>query len=381
MVDGMKKIVIAGNFSSVLINFRKELVLELVSQGYDVYCLAYGFTEKEKTLIKQWNATPITSTLNPNGVNPIKDIKAIYATYKIFKQIQPDIVLNTFIKPVIFCTVAAKLAKVPKVVGMIEGLGNAFTAHKTGQSFKAKLVKYVQILLYKLSLPLLNHLVVLNKDDKKDLVDTYQINVKKLTVLGGVGVDLKRYPYSPPELNNRLSFIFIARLVKEKGIFEYLEAAEKIKRSYPYTEFIVLGASDKDNPFSLSEKDLSYYVDNQIIRYLGHIDNVPEAIAQSSVFVLPSYYREGVPRSTQEAMSIGRAVITTDSPGCRDTVVNGVNGFLVEPYSSQAVADKMLYFIQNPDAVLSMGIESRKIAEDRFDIHQVNKKIISILLG
>lgn len=374
-----KKIVLIGNVGSMVINFRKELIIDLVTAGHEVYCLAYGYTEKEKEQIVSWGAIPKDHYLDLKGLNPIKDLKGIYLLYKTLKEIKPDIVFNTFIKPVIFGTIAARLAKVPRIVGMIEGLGNAFTFHQEGKSVKAKVIQFIQVFLYKISLPLLNKLIFLNPDDKKDLLEQFSIHIKDVSILGGIGVNLARFKYSEPVTTN-ICFIFIARLLREKGIFEFLEASEKVKKEYPHVEFLILGDFDINNPFALSKSSLDTYINQKIIRYYGYVDNVPEIITKSSVFVLPSY-REGVPRSTQEAMAIGRAIITTDVPGCRETVEDGVNGFLVPPYSADSIAEKMIYFIQHPEQVISMGKASRKIAEQKFNIKEINRKLISILLG
>ncbi|MBF0784788.1 glycosyltransferase family 1 protein [Muribacter muris] len=374
-----KKIILIGNIGSMMINFRKELIIEFVSNGHEVYCFAFGYTNKEKEQIKNWGAIPKDHYLDLKGLNPIRDLTGIYKLYHSIKSINPDIVFSTFIKPVIFGTIAAKLARVPRIVGMIEGLGNAFTYHKEGQSFKAKIIRLIQVILYKISLPHLNSIIFLNPDDKNDLVDTFNIKVKEMHILGGIGVDLDKFNYSIPPQDN-IRFIFIARLLKEKGIFEYLEAAKKIKRNYPEVEFIILGDFDENNPFALSKDSLNDYVNNQIINYYGYVDNVAKIISECSVFVLPSY-REGVPRSTQEAMAIGRAIITTDVPGCRETVENGINGFIVPPYSAIKIAEKMTYFIQNPEQIKLMGDASRKIAKHKFNIKDVNHKLTSIILG
>lgn len=375
----MKKVVIIGNIGSMILNFRKELVMELVSQGHQVYCFAYDYSEKQKEEIISWGAIPRDHFINPKGLNILKDIGACNRLYSQLKQIQPDVVLNTFIKPVIFGGIVAKLARVPRVIGMIEGLGNAFTAYKEGVSFKAKIIRYLQVILYRLSLPYLDKVIFLNPDDKKDLLDQYHIPVKSYEILGGIGVDLSKFSFSEPPIEP-VSFIFIARLLKEKGIFEYLDAAEQVKKTYPQTKFWVLGGFDTNNPFGLSSDTLNRYIEQDIIEYLGYVDNVPEVISKSSVFVLPSY-REGVPRSTQEAMAIGRAVITSDVPGCRETVQDGVNGFLVPAYSSSSLVDKMTYLIQNTECIVRMGYESRKLAEKYFDIQKVNHRLISIMLS
>lgn len=373
-----KRIVLISNIGTSIINFRKELIIDLVSAGHDVYCLAYGYTNIERAQIVSWGAIPQDHYLDLNGINPIKDLKGMFHLYKGIKKIAPDVVFNTFIKPVIFGTIVAKLARVPHIVGMLEGLGNAFTSYNDSSTLKTKIIKLIQVFLYKVSLPIVDQLIFLNPDDKVDLIDNFSIKVKKILVLGGIGVDLNKFSFSvPPKAG--VSFIFIARLLQSKGIFEFLEAAKIIKKDYPDVQFLVLGASDKNNPFSVSDTILDDYINSQIIQYYGHIDNVAEVIAQSSIFVLPSY-REGVPRSTQEAMAIGRAIITTDVPGCRETVEDGINGFLVPPYSVEKIVEKMIYFIENPSQINLMGLESRRIAEEKFDIKAVNRRLISIIL-
>ena len=272
------------------------------------------------------------------------------------------------------------MARVPRIVGMIEGLGGAFTVHKNGQTKKAKIIKTIQVLLYKISLPSLDELIFLNNDDKKDLIDRYNIKVKSINILGGIGVDLDKFSYTKAP-TDPISFIFIARLLAEKGIFEYLEAAKIVKEKYKDVKFYIFGGFDEHNPFGLTQEELKPYLDSGVVIYPGFVNDIKERIVNSSIFVLPSYYREGVPRSTQEAMAIGRAVITTNSVGCKETVEDGVNGFLVPPFDSKILAQKMIYFIQNPEMIVQMGIESRKIAEVKFNINEKNERLAKIIIG
>ena len=262
---------------------------------------------------------------------------------------------------------------------MLEGLGYTFTEQPEGLSKKAQLIKSIQVLLYKIALPQLDNIIFLNPDDPKDLLEAYHIKVKKLDVLGGIGLDLDEYNYQPIEtIDSPISFLFIGRMLKEKGIHDFIAAAKIVKQIYPEVQFTVLGAIDSANPGALQQSELDRLVSLNIINYPGQVDNVQKWIADSHVFVLPSY-REGVPRSTQEAMAIGRAVITTDVPGCRETVVDGINGFLVEKWNPQALAEKMIYFIEHPEEIKKMGYESYKIAQDKFDADKVNKRLINML--
>ena len=170
------------------------------------------------------------------------------------------------------------------------------------------------------------------------------------------------------------------RLLKEKGINEFIAAAKIVKSSYPDVVFTVLGGLDEGNLGALQASDVDALVNSGVIDYPGQVSDVAARIAQASVFVLPSY-REGVPRSTQEAMAIGRPVITTDVPGCRETVVDGVNGFLIQPWNPQALAEKMIYFIEHPEHIEVRGLESYRMAQEKFDAHKVNQRLIAMLLN
>ena len=374
----MKKIAIIVNEVSTLLHFRKELVLDLVKEGYEVFCLAEGYEPSTKEIIVSWGTKPVEHNLKRSNLNPLADIIEVFKLIKALKEIAPDIVLTCFVKPVIFASLAAKLAGIKKRVGMIEGLGYAFTPSTEKKGLKAKIIKFLQIQLYKIALPTLDKVLFLNPDDQRDLLIENNIKVKSTEILGGIGVNLDYYRYFEPKIKSDVSFIFLGRLLREKGIFEFLEAAKVVKKEKPNTQFLVLGQIDKQNPTAMSEEKLQEYIDANIIEYLGYVKNVPDYIEKVDVFVLPSY-REGVPKSTQEAMAMGKVILTTDVPGCRETVVDGVNGFLVPLFSAEKLVEKMLELINKPILVRSMGIESRRIAEEKFDVRKVNKRIISIL--
>ena len=374
-----KKIVLIGTVASSFYGFRADLICTLLKEGHKVYAFTSEYTAEDLKKIEKLGATPITYTLNRGGLNPLADVIATYQLSKKIKAINPDLVFSYFSKPVIFGTLAAKLAKAPRVVGMLEGLGYTFTEQPKGLSKKTQLIKKIQVFLYKIALPQLDQLIFLNPDDPKDLLEKYAINVKKVEVLGGIGLNLQDYPYQPlSNIHLPLKFLFIGRLLKEKGIHEFVQAAKLVKEKYPETEFTVLGAIDHANLGALSEAELHQLIQTNIIHYPGHVSNVSDWIAENHIFVLPSY-REGVPRSTQEAMAIGRAIITTDVPGCRETVVDGVNGFLVPKWNPEALAEKMIYFIENPEQVSLMGAASYEIAKEKFDAKVVNKRLIKFL--
>lgn len=372
------KICLIGTVASSTLNFRKKIIELLVQEGHEVYVFATDYSCKTSSAISALGAQPISYQLNRGGLNPFADIKSTLQLKNKIKAIAPDIVFSYFTKPVIFGTLAAKIAKVPRIVGMLEGLGYAFTPeppHKK-ESLKKKLVRTLQIFLYKISFRFLDRIIFLNSDDPIDLLEKKKIKVKDVKILGGIGVDLEKFKATPPPLAP-IRFLFIGRLLAEKGIFEFLKAAEAVKKLHSEVEFIVLGAIDKDNPSSLSQGDLDYYKQSKIITHPGHVENVQDWIEKSSVFILPSY-REGLPCSTQEALACGRVVITTDSPGCRETINENKNGFLIPPFDSVALTKKIIYYIEKPEKIISHGLESQKFSKNFCSIKQ-SKKLLNFL--
>lgn len=371
-------VALIGTVASSFYGFRADLIFELSQKGHQVYAFTSEYDVVDLKKIESLGAIPVVYSLSRGGVNPLADIRDTYQLSKKIKEINPDLVFSYFSKPVIFGTIAARVAKVPRIIGMLEGLGYTFTEQPYGLSKSVQVIKKIQVFLYKIALPKLNNLIFLNPDDPKDLLEKFNIKVKNVEILGGIGLNLDNYKYSE-DFNPNISFIFIARLLAEKGIHDYIRAAKIVKARYPEVNFTVLGAIDKEAFGSLKEEELEILVRSNIVEYPGYVSNVSEWIEKASVFVLPSYYREGVPRSTQEAMAIGRAVITTDVPGCRETVIDGVNGFLVPKWNPEALAEKMIYFIEHPEQIRLMGAESYKLAVNKFDAEKVNKRLMRIL--
>lgn len=371
------KVAIIGTTAHSILGFRIDLIKSLIAKGHEVYAFAQDYQESSKQAVEALGAVAVQYRFNRTGLNPFVDL---VNTYKLFKQLKFYGIEQTFCyftKPVIFGTLAAILAGVKRRYAMLEGLGFTFTPQAAGASFKTKLLKRVQVFLYQCTLPYLNRLILLNSDDKTDLIDHYKIKIKNITVLGPIGLNLADYSYLIAPINP-VSFLFIGRLLKEKGIFEYVNAAKLVKAKYPTAQFIILGSIDTENPGGLSQYQLDKLIDEQVVNWPGFVTNIAQCLQQISIFVLPSY-REGFPRSTQEAMAIGRAVITTDVPGCRETVQEGINGFLVAPYSVEALADKMCYFIEHPEKIIEMGNNSYQIAQQNFDAVKVNERLIELL--
>ena len=373
------ELTIIGTTAASILGFRRDLILSLVQQGYQVYTFATDFTPAQKQQVIALGAIPVDYSLSRAGLNPLADLKTLLQLKRLLKDIQPDIVFSYFSKPVIYGTLAAALAKVPRRIAMLEGLGFVFTDQPAGPSFKTKLIRRIQVMLYRVAFRFADRVIFLNPDDPVDLLERYKIKTRNVSVLGGIGLNLADYPYSPAP-SEPVRFIFIGRLLAEKGVNEYIAAAQLVRQRYPEAEFVMLGGLDEANPGGLTREELEMHTAKGTVIYPGHVNNVDEWVAGSSVFVLPSYYREGVPRSTQEAMAIGRAVITTDVPGCRETVVDGVNGFFVPPWSPEQLAEKMIRFIEQPELIEQMGKESYRIAQEKFDAQEVNERLVGMLL-
>ena len=359
-----------------LVNFRGSLIQALSSKGVKVYVLAPEIDAGLKAQLEALGAIPVDIDLQRTGMNPWRDTFDALRLSRKLKILQPDVTLGYFIKPVIFGTLAAWLAGVPHRVALIEGLGYVFTETESATPFARRVLRRVVGALYRLALSKAHRVIFLNPDDSAEFASLGLVQGGKVEQLDGIGVDLTSWcqtsvPVSP------ITFLLVARLLREKGVVEYVDAAREIKREFPGVRFVLLGGTDT-NPGALSTDAINRWVVDGLIEWPGHVANVQDWVNESSVFVLPSY-REGLPRSTQEAMAAGRPVITTDVPGCRETVVEGANGFLIPPRDVSALVKAMRRFIIEPAMIAVMGQESRRMAEARFDVREVNARLLAIL--
>lgn len=326
--------------------------------------------------MSQLGAIPVDYGMGQLSLNPFREVMSFIQLYRLFKKHNITLSFCYFAKPVIYGTTAAWLAGVPIRIAKIEGLGRVFV----GRGIKSKILRFIMIVLYKLSLRKVDLLLLLNPDDKRDLVEQFNMKPKQVEVIGGIGVCLEQYTPSPVP-QDKVRFIFVGRLLAEKGIRYYLNAAQALKSEYgDRVECMVLGAPDskQQSKGGVSKQELEQYVARGIISYPGRVNDVKPWLAKSSVFVLPSYYREGVPRSTQEALAMGRAVITTDMPGCRETVEHGVSGFMVPPREQQALTEAMREFVEDPQLAVRMGEAGRRLAQTKFDVRQINQTIMKL---
>ena len=371
----MKTLAIISSQAFSLVNFRGRLICDLVAQGDQVYALAPDYTDDFRVQVRALGAIPVEFTLTRTGMSPWRDLLSMAKLTVLLRQLKPDVILSYFIKPVIYGTLAGWMARVPHRVAMIEGLGYVFTTTGSKLSWPRVLLREGVSLLYRIALSRAHRVIFLNKDDIFNFLKLGLVDLPKICHLDGIGVDLDYWTVAAP-VSSPVTFLLAARLLREKGIIEFAQAATQVKKFHPQARFILLGALDP-NPGSLDIAQVQCLVDDGIIEWPGHV-NLKPWMAQASVYVLPSY-REGLPRSTQEAMAMGRAVITTDVPGCRETVADGVNGFLVPARDAAALAQAMLKFVTHPELIASMGLQSRRMVEERFDVNKINPQLLKVL--
>jgi glycosyltransferase involved in cell wall biosynthesis len=368
----MRTLAILSSQAFSIVNFRGPLIQALAAEGVRVFALAPDYDDKTRADVKNLGGVPIDISMRRAGFNPITDLLDMFRLCFVLRKLQPDVLLGYFIKPVIFGMTAGWLARVPYRVALIEGLGFVFTS---STSTTRRLLKLLVSAMYRVALLTVDRAVFLNTDDINEFLSNRLVSSKKVLNLQGIGVDLSYWGPAAP-VTAPLTFLLAARLLREKGVLEYVEAARLVKAKHPSSRFLLLGALDV-NPTSLTERELQAWVSEQLIEWPGHVDVKPW-LEQTSVFVLPSY-REGLPRSTQEAMAMARPVITTDVPGCRETVIDQVNGFLIPARNANALAQAMLKFIENPTLIDQMGQQSRHIAEQRFDGKKKTQALTDIL--
>jgi glycosyltransferase involved in cell wall biosynthesis len=310
-----------------------------------------------------------------NGLNPMRDIQTFFALRKLFHELKPDIVLAYTIKPVIWGGLAARGLKAVSFFALIPGLGFAFQ----GTGMMRKVLTKTVASFYRASLKNANGVIFQNPENRDEFINRHIARPEKCSVVAGSGVDLLHFseadfPESAP------TFLCIARLLGEKGLREYAQAAQIVKQRYPDAVFRLLGSADP-SPDGIPLTEIHEWQNKRFVEYLGVTDDVRPYLYDSHIFVLPSFYGEGLPRSILEAMAVGRPILTTDNVGCKETVVQGENGFLVPVRDAEALAERMIWFIEHRDQWQRMGQASRRMAEERFDVHTINTQLLSILFG
>jgi glycosyltransferase involved in cell wall biosynthesis len=368
-----KVLFIAGNARSLIAN-RGDLITELRRRGHEVAALvpSYDFLEEIENLSIPYEMI----NLKRMSMNPWYDLRYCVELVKKIRRFAPDVVFSYTVKPVIYGTIAARRAGVRRITSMITGLGYLYTAGSIKQLF----ARHIAELLYRFALRRNDAVFFQNPDDKSLFHKKGFFRPTQVTVLvNGSGVNLDRFQAVPvPEGPPR--FLLIARLLEDKGIAEYVEAAARVKAAHPEAKFQVLGPHDPNLPRAIPLHQIEAWKAQGHVDFHPGVKDVRPHLANCSVYVLPSY-REGTPRTVLEAMAMGRPVITTDAPGCRETVISGVNGFLVKVHDIADLAEAMRRFAGALDLIPRMGRASRDLAELKYDVNKVNAVIIDHLLG
>lgn len=370
----MPSIAIVASIAYSIANFRGPLITDMIARGWRVYALAPDYDEAQKARVRGLGAEPIDISMERTGMRPARDLADAIRLANTLRRLRVDAVFCYFAKPVIYGTLAAAMARIPRRSALIAGLGYVFTPGGGAMSWRRRLLQIAVSALYRIGLTFSDRVFFQNQEDLDQFARLRLVDRRKCVRLNGTGVDLQRWTPSPAP-SKPITFLLMARLLREKGIEEYVAAARLLKPSFPEARFVLLGGTDP-NPGALTADQVRAWRDEGIIEWPGHVDDVLPWLHDCSVYVLPSW-REGAPRSTQEAMAIGRAVVTTDTVGCRETVEAGRNGFLVPLRDPAALAAAMRRFLEAPELIDAMGRESRKIAERKFDVRAINATMLA----
>jgi glycosyltransferase involved in cell wall biosynthesis len=361
-----------ASYSESIVQFRGRLIADIVASHTKVTVAAPGLAAPDAVeLIAALGAEAVDTPMQRAGRNPFRDLRYAHMLYRLFRAMKPAYLLAYTAKPVIFGLLAAWMAGVPRRFALITGLGYAFTGERQGMT------RLVVGMLYRAALARATVVFFQNPDDEQQFraARILPLSVKSM-VVNGSGVDIEAYspqpiPLGPPR------FLMICRLLGNKGVREYVEAARLLKASFPSATFRLAGWID-ENPDAIMTWELDAWIAEGVVEYLGRLEDVRPAIAGASVYVLPSY-REGTPRTVLEAMAMGRPIITTNAPGCRETVVDADNGFLVSVKAVDELVEAMSKFIRDPSLSLKMGGRSRTIAEEKYDVCKVNAAMLEAM--
>ncbi len=366
------KIVVIGALPESLVLFRQDLMKAMIAEGHSVVAMAAPASDAIEQQIVNLGAKYRPYRVSRNGLQPLADLQTLLMLIIAFWRERPDVILAYTIKPVIWGGIAAALTPKARFFAMITGLGYAFQ----GGSLKRNLLRQLIVFLYKSALMKSKGVIFQNFENKQVFCDFGIVPEQKTARVAGSGVNVGQFCFSRTR-TAPFVFLMISRLLGEKGVCEYAEAARVVKRRFPNVQFRLLGPEDS-SPDGIPMSQVDKWSGDGVLDYLGQVDDVRPYLEDCTVFVLPSYH-EGMPRTVLEAMAIGRPILTTDVPGCNETVVDGRNGFLVEAKDAGALAERMQWLIENADQLHRMGQASRQYVEKEFDVHKVNAELLDIV--
>ena len=358
-----------ANSTSQVAGSRGPIVDRLLEAGWEVVVLASRDSSVEVLEDKGVAVEDFSVVRKP--FSPINDLKSLVRIMKVFRKYEPDLIHCFHIKPVVLGNVGKKLVcRDTNLVNTITGLGYSFNIEGPTN----RLARFA----YGVSLNGCDVTIFQNPDDRDEFVDEGLIDEDKTEVILSSGVDPDNFEFSPETDNNKVRVLMATRLLWQKGIGEYVEAAEEIKEDREDVVFELAGGFEEEH---MDGVDREWVVDKDekgVIDFLGYVDDMVSKLAETDIVVLPSYYREGVPRVLLEAMASGKPIVTTDAPGCRETVVEGRNGILVEPEDSESLADAVLDLVEDGDKRIEMGKEGRSIVEEKFNRKKVVEQYFEV---
>jgi glycosyltransferase involved in cell wall biosynthesis len=365
-----KKILISINTSWNIINFRLGLLQALQKESFKIIILAPK--DKYSELFQDYDFEYYEIAMNNKGTNPIEDLKLTISYYKILKEIKPDLMLNYTIKPNVYGTIAAKLLKIP-TINNIAGLGTLFV----NENFITKIAKY----LYKYSQDKASKVFFQNNEDFELFTSLGLVDIKKSDVLPGSGVNTEKFkPIKKTKNLDKIVLLLISRMLWDKGVGEYVEAARILTKKYPNVEFQLLGFLDVANNSAISKEQMDTWTKEGIINYLGTSDNVQNEISNADCMVLPSFYREGTPRTLLESASMAKPIVTTDNIGCKDVINDGETGYLCKIKDSTDLASKLELIINmSEEERKTMGQKGREKIKKEFDEEIVINKYLDAI--
>lgn len=374
---GARTALFVGADAKYMLDFRGALLRQFQERGYKVVVFATAIGNFDPAAFEQRGMVFVPWRVSKAGLNPFNDIGAALSLWGVLRRFRPEVVFAHTIKPVIYAMTMSWLAGVRRRVAMIPGLGYSFTEVAGG--LKRRMVGAAAWLGYRLSLGLAHMVIFQNDDDCADLRRIGALTERTPTaVVNGSGVDMAHFaPAALPD--GPTTFLFVARLLRDKGVHEFVEAARMVKAANPATRFVLVGAADS-NPTAVPHDVVEAWRAEGVVEVRGHMADTRAAYAECHVFVLPSY-REGTPRTNLEAMSTARAVITTDVPGCRATVTDGLNGLLAPPRDAHALAEAMLRLANDPERVRRMGEASLRICAEKFELGAVARATTILVAG
>ncbi|WP_404408567.1 glycosyltransferase family 4 protein [Pseudidiomarina marina] len=368
------RVLFVVNVDWFFISHRLPIALKLKELGYDVH-IACKFTE-HKECLEEVGFVIHPIEFSRSRSNPLDELRILLSVRRLFRNLNPDIVHAITIKPVLYSGIAARfIKKTPKFVFAISGLGYVF-ASKTVRATATR--KFISV-FYKIAFSKKQKTVIFqNSVDDAILSAITSLEDNEKVLIKGSGADLTSYSYSLEPKGNEIRVVMAARLLKEKGVFEFIEASRLVANQTSRVKFILAGPLDPDNPHGIDGSDVSEWVNQGIIDYIGPRDDIPQVFANSHIVVLPSYYGEGLPKVLIEAAACGRPIVTTDNPGCRDAIIDGKTGLLVPIRDSEALAQAITKLATDSELRQTMGLEARKLAEQEFDVNSVVAKHIEI---